>query len=76
MEFKSTPTKTWLSNMNLEHLAQAFERNVFETVESISAMDPADTDVIFQPNGLKLGERGLLEKQIQMLQTKVHCMLL
>ena len=76
MEFRSTPTKTWLNNMNLGPLSQVFERNGFETVGSISAMDPGDIDVIFQPNGLKLGERTLLEKQIKMLQTKVHCMLL
>jgi hypothetical protein len=34
-------------------------------------MDPGDVEVIFQPNGLKLGERRLLEQQIRMLKTKV-----
>ena len=71
MEFRRTPTKKWLKQLNLEHLSEFFEINGFQTVGALSAMDLADIDVIFQPNGLKLGERRLLEKQIKMLQTKV-----
>jgi hypothetical protein len=65
MDVRKTPTKKWLKHINLEHLAEVFESNGFETVGAIIAM------VIFQPNGLKLGERRLLEQQIRMLKTKV-----
>jgi hypothetical protein len=51
-----------------------FEINGFETVGAISAMDPGDIDVIFQLNGLRLGERRFLEKQMKMLKTKVFAM--
>ena len=74
MEFRRTPTKKWLRNLNLEHLSDVFEINGFDTVGALSAMDPGDIDVIFQPNGLKLGERRLLERQIEMLKTKVLAM--
>jgi hypothetical protein len=63
--------KKWLKHINLEHLAEVFESNGFETVGAIIAMDPGDVEVIFQPNGLKLGERRLLEQQIRILKTKV-----
>ena len=68
MDVRITPTKKWLKHINLEHLAEVFESNGFETV---GAMDQGDVEVIFQPNGLKLGERRLLEQQIRMLKTKV-----
>ena len=71
MEFRRTPTKKWLKNLNLEHLSDVFEINGFDTVGALSAMDPGDIDVIFQLNGLKLGERRLLERHIEMLKTKV-----
>ena len=58
--------------MNLEHLSEAFERNGFETVGAILAMDLGDLNVIFQPKGLKLGERRLIEQQIKMLKTKAN----
>ena len=71
MEFRRTPTKKWLKNLNLEHLSDVFEINGFDTVGAFSAMDPGDIEVIFQPNELKLGERRLLERHIEMLKTKV-----
>lgn len=71
MDVRKTPTKEWLKHISLEHLAEVFESNGFETVGAIIAMDPGDVEVIFQPNGLKLGERRLLEQQIRMLKTKV-----
>jgi hypothetical protein len=71
MDVRITPTKKWLKHINLEHLAEVFESNGFETVGAIIAMDPGDVKVIFQPNGPELGERRLLEQQIRMLKTKV-----
>ena len=71
MEFRRTPTKKWLKNLNLDHLSDVFEINGFDTVGALSAMDPGDIDVIFQLNGLKLGEQRLLKRQIEMLKTKV-----
>ena len=62
MEFRRTPTKKWLKNLNLEHLSDVFEINGFNTVGALPAMDPGDIDVIFQPNELKLGERRLFRK--------------
>ena len=49
-----------------------FEINGFDTVGALSAMDPGDIDVIFQRNGLKLGECRLLERQIEMRKTKLN----
>ena len=32
MEFRRTPTKKWLKQLNLEHLSEFFEINGFQTV--------------------------------------------
>ena len=64
---RMTPTKKWLDSLNLGHLYKKFEENGFLTLASVQAMEQMDIDTMFQDE-LKLGERRLLEKQLQFLK--------
>ena len=74
---RTTPTKTWLKKLNLSHLNAVFEAHGFNTVASVLAMSSGDLDTIFTPDQLKLGERRLLEQQIEsMKKVRKHRLLL
>ena len=66
---RTTPTKKWLDSFNLGHLYQKFEENGFLTMASVQLMEEADINTMFQGNQrLKLGERRLLEQQLQIVK--------
>ena len=68
---RTTPTKKWLEGFNLGHLYKKFEENGFVTMASVQVMEDEDINTMFPTQGnqrLKLGERRLLEQQLQIVK--------
>ena len=54
--FSTTPTKTWLKALQMEHVYEIFESHGFTTVGSLKEMRDEDLQLMFKtPHKLKLG---------------------
>ena len=67
--FSTTPTKTWLKALQMEHVYEIFESHGFTTVGSLNEMRDEDLQLMFKaPHKLKLVELRVLELKLRALR--------